>query len=103
MIPSDTCPRCGATGVPTLLTTGQHYARLDCPEHGWIRWLQKPRTAESTARFVMPIGKYKDKTLGEIGCTDRPYLHWCIETFNDSSIKRAILAFLTFHPEEPTP
>lgn len=38
----EVCPRCGRNLVLTRTPELVHYARLDCPEHGFIRWAKRP-------------------------------------------------------------
>jgi hypothetical protein len=53
----------------------------------------QPWTAERARNFKMPIGKYKGRTVGQIGLVDIAYLEWCAENL-DRGIQRAAQVYL---------
>jgi hypothetical protein len=49
----------------------------------------QPWTPERARNFKMPIGKYKGKTVGQIGLVDLPYLEWMAENLDRNCQKAA--------------
>jgi hypothetical protein len=74
------CAHCGGSNVIEVeCTTGPHHARLvcgDCRRH--IRFLPAPWTIERARRFVLPYGKHRGRSIGELaeGVAGRGYLQW---------------------------
>ena len=71
-----TCSRCGGPLSVIRPAPRPHWAELRCKQcskfHGW---LQTP-DSELGRFYVMPLGKYRGKTLDEIAAIDRGYLCW---------------------------
>ncbi len=46
----DACPKCGNIEIiESILQTGPHYSRIDCPDCGFIKWGKKPREVKEVA------------------------------------------------------
>lgn len=94
MTAGDSCLQCGQ---PLALSTEDipkpHYGRLVCAHGHHAAWVAAPMTYERSRGYVMPIGKYRGKTIAEIGDEmDPSYLQWAANNM-PKSIARAIERF----------
>jgi uncharacterized protein (DUF3820 family) len=88
------CRFCHSTNVSSVrCATGPHHARaicLDCDRT--LGWVPAPMTDERARAFVMPFGKYKGTTIGEI--LDQPdgerYLRWLHGQSPEGPLGRAL-------------
>lgn len=72
------CPSCDEKTYTQQ--SGVHVA-LFCHKCGFIKFIPQP-----WQNFVMPIGKYKGKTLLEIKAVDKGYLQWAVDNMSGKSI-----------------
>jgi hypothetical protein len=98
-----TCPHCGAANLEVqTCTAGPHHARLgcsDCCRH--IRFLPAPWTIERARAFVLPYGKHRGRSVGELaeGAAGRGYLQW-LAANTDGNAATAAGVVLGLIPEE---
>jgi predicted RNA-binding Zn-ribbon protein involved in translation (DUF1610 family) len=66
------CPKCGNIEIAeTVMQSGPHYSRIDCPDCGFIKWGKKPRKesvmADNKVAFLVgvPATKRVEFGLGE--------------------------------------
>lgn len=84
---SAVCPGCGSPAPVTRPGKGPHAAGLWCPAcERHVRWLRVPVDAAVAAEFVMPFGKHRGRTLGQIARLDPGYLNWLANAFRDGKI-----------------
>lgn len=68
-----TCNNCKKEVEPVLTDSGQHI-KASCSEcKRYIKFMPQEIKASD---FVMPYGKHKGRTLGEIKINDFDYLQW---------------------------
>jgi hypothetical protein len=93
------CPKCGSKKqVVERCSDGPHYGKLVCGRCGhFLGWAPSPMTLERAQAFVMPLGRFKGKTLRRIAKHDegRRYLRWLLDeewvTSNISAAVRMVL------------
>ena len=93
-----TCPHCG--GELEITAARRQPGHHDPPRSGppprepprerkaWERE-PLPWTPERARAFTMPIGKYKGRTIAQIGLADRPYVEWMAENLDRNCQKAA--------------
>lgn len=90
-----TCPCCGAR-----LEVAAAGGRQSRPNgHAGGHTPAQPWTIERARAFVMPLGKYKGRTIGQIGLADPAYLEWVAETM-DRNVGMAAKTYLE-HEQAP--
>ena len=79
--------KCGSILIFTETPNLTHYARLDCPEHGFIKWISNPenirrrtQTSKFSIRGVMFFHKFKGK----------PFCFFCLRKRNQLGIKETL-------------
>ncbi len=70
------CHRCGGETYSEIVLP---HVKLSCVACGYLKFLKQP-----WANFIMPVGKYRGKTLGEIKKTDIDYLKWAAANMTGS-------------------
>jgi uncharacterized protein (DUF3820 family) len=74
------CPHCGGSDLREVrCTSGPHHARLVCRDCGrHVRFLPAPWTLERARTFVLPYGKHRGHSIGDLAgsVTGRGYLQW---------------------------
>ena len=61
-----------------------------------------PQEHPDISKFVMPIGKYKNKTLSDIDMVDPDYLRWAAENM-EGNLSRRIESFFEVKYQERKP
>lgn len=98
-----TCPRCGSADLITAARGDQHQAELRCRGCGrWLRFLGAPWTRKRAAAFVMPFGKHKGRTLGDLAESEPDYLRWVAGEVRGTPA-RAARILLGLEPAEVRP
>lgn len=82
-----------------------HHAARVCTRCGaWLGWVPAPMTIERASAVVVPFGKHRGKTMGEVCDTDPSYLRWGIESGAfDGSLGRAAEFLENYIDEDDTP
>jgi uncharacterized protein (DUF3820 family) len=91
----ETCHRCGSADVFEIeCTVGPHHKRLVCRRcQKTIRFLEAPWTLERAESFVMPFGKNRGRSIGDLAksAQGQDYLRWVAENVNGNASTAAEL------------
>jgi 5-methylcytosine-specific restriction endonuclease McrA len=78
------CPKCGEEAKTELKTTlvhhSPHYARLDCPIHGWIMWIRNPLSPKNRTTQALRIGKKEVSQVLKFHKMDKEICFLCLRT-----------------------
>jgi predicted RNA-binding Zn-ribbon protein involved in translation (DUF1610 family) len=97
------CPRCGKNTLRLVRTEGPHFGRYDCLACGRIGpWLKSPWTVERARSFVLPFGKHKGATVGDLAENreGRSYLAWAAENLEGNPATAAAIALGLRSPDD---
>jgi uncharacterized protein (DUF3820 family)/predicted RNA-binding Zn-ribbon protein involved in translation (DUF1610 family) len=100
---ADPCPDCGNSTLRLVRTEGTpHFGRYDCLTCGRIGpWIKSPWTLERARSFVMPFGKFRGRTVGDLADEKqgRSYLEWAAENVSGNAGTAAGIALGLINPE----
>jgi predicted RNA-binding Zn-ribbon protein involved in translation (DUF1610 family) len=93
------CRRCGSTEViVTRCETGPHFATIRCSGCGWHGFAKTPWSLGRAVRFVIPFGRHKGLSVGELAQTKtgRRYLAWLADNDrgNTGTAARILIDYL---------
>ena len=97
------CPGCGSTRLRLVRCDGPHWGRRDCLDGGRRGpWLKSPWTCERAVDFVLPFGKNRGRTIGELARsgTGRSYLRWLAENVEGNAGIAAKIALGLLEPDD---
>jgi hypothetical protein len=102
--PADKPKQCAGCGSSMLhfVKSEVHFGRFDCLKCGKIGpWLKSPWTLERARAFVMPIGKLRGKSVGDLADDKqgRSYLAWAAENLDGNAGTAAAIALGLKTPE----
>jgi hypothetical protein len=86
-----TCAGCGSTRLHEVKCNPPHHARLDCLDcldcgrRGSFK--PSPWSLDRARAFMMPFGKFKGRTIGELAKNNqgRSYLKWAAENLDGNA------------------
>jgi len=55
---------------------------------------------EILASYILPLGKYKGKTIGDLAYEDYDYLLWCADNFGNHEMGHNIRKFLHYENDK---
>ena len=65
------CPKCGNIEIAeTVMQSGPHYSRIDCPDCGFVKWGKMPRKEAAMAEKVTFLVGVPATKRAEIGMGD---------------------------------
>jgi uncharacterized protein (DUF3820 family) len=91
----ETCQGCGSTMLHLVRCDGPHLGRYDCLKCGRIGpWIKSHWTAERARSFVLPFGKHKGRSVGDLAASPvgRDYLRWVAENVSENAGIAAAIA-----------
>lgn len=97
------CPRCGSGRLYLVKAEAPHFSRKDCLDCGARgQPIKGPWSLERARSFVMPFGKFKGRTVGDLADdkVGRSYLAWAAENLEGNAGTAAAIAMGMKAPDE---
>jgi hypothetical protein len=101
-------PKCHGVDLTTVKTQTRAGERLKvvCADCGrFVRFVPLPWTLERARRFILPYGKYRGRSVGDLTASviGRDYLRWLAANTDGNVAKAAGIALEAISGEDPGP
>jgi hypothetical protein len=88
------CQRCGSAQtveLPKVFRNGSKHVEVRCEIcRAHIKYQKQPMTMERALALVLPVGKYKGKTISEVLKLDKDYLKWIAGNWTNKNYADAV-------------
>lgn len=92
------CVYCGSHTLKTETATfknGTEHVRLSCGDcTRFLKWAPQEKEYSELKNFILPFGKYRGKTLGQVDEADFEYLEWLGANSNNKNVQKRIKEFI---------